>query len=92
MAAKDSLGKQFGFRTEHTKWWDVAGHAEAELEKGNEFPDVSEYQDHEGIWVTHKKGDARRYGDDIRQVDLSGAKMIHQDDDGGYFYVRPKSR
>lgn len=93
MAAKDSLGKQFGYRSDHAKWWDVEKHRDHEVnELGNAFPDVSQYPNHEGIWVTHRESDARRYGDIIHQVNLSGATQIHQDDDGGYFYVRPKSR
>lgn len=91
MAASDSLGRQFGYRTDHTKWWDVQKHALHETEElGNTFPDVSDLPNHEGIWVTHTKKAARRYGEDIRKVDLSGAKVLHQDDDEGYFYVRPR--
>jgi hypothetical protein len=40
--------------------------------------------------VTHTEKAAQRYGDNIYQVDLSGAQPIHYDDEGGYFYVRPK--
>jgi hypothetical protein len=83
--------KQFGYRTEHTKWWDLEKHREHEVDElGNSFPDISKYPNHEGIWVTHSKNDARRYGEDVRQVDLKGATPLHSDDDGGYMYVRPK--
>ena len=82
---------QFGYRSDHKKWWDVQKHAQHETEElGNEFPDVSHLKDHEGIWVTHTEKAAQRYGDNIYQVDLSGAQPIHYDDEGGYFYVRPK--
>ena len=84
--------RQFGYRSDHKKWWDVSSHRQHEVEElGNEFPDVSDYPNHEGIWVTHKRRDAQRYGENIYQIDLSGAKLIHHDDDGGFFYVRPKS-
>lgn len=85
--------QQFGYRTEHTKWWDLAKHREHEVEElGNDFPDISNYPDHEGIWVTHSPKTAKRYGDDVREVDLSGAVPIHEDGDDGYMYVRPKRR
>lgn len=84
---------QFGFRSDHKKWWDVEKHREHEIEElGNDFPDVSDYPNHEGIWVTHTENEAKRYGDNIYQVDLKGAKPIHHDNDGGYFYVRPKPK
>lgn len=93
MAIKGSPGRQFGYRTEHTKWWDVQEHARVETEElGNAFPDVSHLTGHEGIWVTHTKKAARRYGPDVREVDLTGAEPIHYDDDGGYFYVREKKK
>lgn len=83
--------RQFGYRTDHTKWWDLEKHRDREVnELGNSFPDISEYPNHEGIWVTHAKKDAQRYGDDVRQVDLKGAIPLHSDADGGYMYVRPK--
>lgn len=83
--------QQFGFRTDHTKWWDIQKHRDHEVEElGNEFPDVSHLKDHEGIWVTHNEKDAEKYGENIYKVDLTGAKPIHYDDDGGYMYVRPK--
>jgi hypothetical protein len=53
--------KQFGYRTEHTKWWDLEKHRDHEVDElGNSFPDISKYPNHEGIWVTHSKNDARR--------------------------------
>jgi hypothetical protein len=93
MTAKEHLSPQFGYRTEHTKWWDVEKHAEHETQElGNTFPDVSHLKGYEGIWVTHHEKDARKYGEDIREVNLSGATKIHDDEDGGYFYARPKTK
>jgi len=92
-----TLGPQFkskevGYRTDHSKWWGVQNHAREELDKGNEFPDVSHLGDHEGIWVTHTIKDAMRYGprSSVVDVNLAGARPIHADQDGGYFYVRKR--
>jgi len=80
-----------GYRTDHTKWWDVAKHRDYEVnELGNKFANVDDYPNYEGIWVTLDPRDAARYGDDIREVDLSGATSIFDDGDGGFFYVRPR--
>jgi hypothetical protein len=81
-----------GYRTDHNKWYSLEGHKQSEEEKGNHFPDISKYPNHEAIWVTHSPKDARRYGDDVRTVDLSGAQKIHADQDGGYLYIRPKKQ
>lgn len=93
----DNYSEQFkakpvGYRTEHDRWWSVQGHADAEAELGNDFPDVSHLGDHEGIWVTHTKKDATQYGprSSVVDVNLEGARPIHTDQDGGYFYVRQK--
>ena len=83
--------QQFGYRTEHTKWWDLDKHREHEVEElGNDFPDISSLPEHEGIWVTHDPKDAEKYGEDVRQVDLTGAIPIHSDGDGGFMYARPR--
>jgi hypothetical protein len=85
--------QQFGYRTGHTKWWDLEKHRNREVtELGNDFPDISKYPSHEGIWVTHSEQDAQRYGDDIQEVDLKGAQPLHSDGDGGYMYIRPKRK
>jgi hypothetical protein len=83
-----------GYRTEHNKWWGLENHRNEELDKGNEFPDISEYPEHEAIWVTHTPASAERYGDpdQVREVDLSGATPLVDDGDDGYLYVRPKNR
>ena len=81
-----------GYRSDHGKWWDLEGHRDVELERGNDFPDISKYPGHEAIWVTHSEEEAKRYGDIIHEVDLTGATKFHTDDEGGYVYVRPKTR
>ena len=84
--------QQTGYRTEHTKWWDATKHQAHEVDElGNSFPSLENYPNHEGIWVTHKFDDALKYGDDIREVNLTNATPIHYDGDGGYFYVRPRN-
>lgn len=79
-----------GYRTDHTRWHDLEDHKRAEEEKGNKFPSISHIPGHEAIWVAHNKKDAKRYGNDIRQVNIAGAKLFHSDNDGGYLYIRPK--
>lgn len=93
-AARDTpyVPQQTGYRTEHTKWWDATKHRNHEVDElGNSFPSIDNYPNHEGIWVTHKFNDALKYGDDIREVDLTNATPIHYDGDGGYFYIRPRT-
>ena len=86
--------KKTGYRTEHDKWWDLESHREMELERGNEFPDISGYPNHEAIWVTHTPKAAERYGprESILPVDISNATKLVDDGDEGYLYVRPKKK
>ena len=80
-----------GYRTEHSRWWGLESHRNHEVEElGTHFPDISHLKDHEGIWVTHTEKDAKRYGNDVVSVDLTGATQLHSDGDNGYMYVRPK--
>lgn len=79
-----------GFRSDHDKWWPVGLHAAHERDElGNDFPDESEFCGWEGIWVCHEYEMARRYGELVYEVDLSGAQLFHEDGDEGFFYIRP---
>ena len=79
-----------GYRTDHGKWWALEYHIAAEVELGNEVPDVSHLIGYEAIWVTLELDDALRYGDDVYSVDLTGAIIIKTDPDGGYLYARQR--
>lgn len=79
-----------GYRSDHRKWWPAHLHAAHEREElGNYFPDDPRLGDWEGIWICHEYERALRYGDIVHEVDLTGAELLHDDGDGGYFYIRP---
>lgn len=78
-----------GYRTEHTRWYSLEGHRDQEVDNGNDFPDISKYPGYEAIWVTDTPEAAERYGDDVREVDLTGAIPLVADGDDGFLYIRP---
>lgn len=81
-----------GYRSDHNRWWDVTEHARHETDQlGNPFPDVAHLDGYEGIWVTHTEQAARRYGDTVYDIDLTGTVLIYEDGDDGYFYARPRT-
>jgi hypothetical protein len=78
-----------GYRTEHTRWYSLEGHRDQEVNNGNDFPDISKYPGYEAIWITDTPEAAERYGDDVREVDLTGAIPLVADGDDGFLYIRP---
>lgn len=81
-----------GYRTEHTRWYSLEGHRDQEVNNGNDFPDISKYPGYEAIWITDTPEAAERYGDDVREVDLTGAIPLVADGDDGFLYIRPTKK
>jgi len=58
-----------GYRVGGTKWTDLGTQQLIETERGNVFPEIADYPDHEAIWVAHDERTAGRYGVAAEDVD-----------------------
>ena len=68
--------RKIGYRTDHSKWAPIDVIKKFETDLGNAWFDDSGKKNWEVIWVTHSKKDAKKYGDDISEIDIK--HLYHQ--------------